>query len=385
MASEPYPRVRVRGAALERGVQYGEQSAPRVRRSIQAYEGVFRRWAGLDWPAVRRAAAAYVPAIAAMAGGEGYLDEMRGIARGAAVDFEDVLAINVRTEVMFSAKARAADALTSMPAECTAVAVLPSASADGHTLAAQNWDWLVHARGTVVVLEVEQDEGPRFVSLVEAGLLAKFGMNAAGVAVLTNALVCEHDRGEPAIPYHVMLRSLHDATSISDALSRLQAVTRASSANYLIADRDGLAVDVEAMPGDFSRLLLEQPIDGVIAHTNHYLSPRFPARDVGQWLMPDSPFRLQSLREYVRPRLGRLDAESIQEALSLHANHPFGVCSHPEDGLDEAEQEATVVSAVMDLDTCSMWVADGAPCTAGYRLLEYADFLAPGHPPASDD
>lgn len=382
--SRPYPHVRVRGTAYERGVQYGEQAASRVRRSVDAYGNVFRRWAELDWPAVRHAASAYLPAVSAIVGGERYLDEMRGIARGSGVGFEDILAINFRTEVMFSAKARLADASASLPAECTAVAVLPSASADGHTLAAQNWDWLVHAYETLVVLEVDQEEGPRFVSLVEAGLLAKFGMNAAGIGVLTNALVCEHDRGEPLIPYHVMLRSLHDATSISDALSRLQAVRRASSANYLIVHRDGLAVDVEAMPGDFSRLLLEQPDDGLLSHTNHYLSARFPARDVGLWLMPDSPFRLQSLRAFLNQRRGRLDAESIQQGLSLHDNHPLGVCSHPVAGLDEGEREATIVSAVMDLDTRCMWIADGPPCTAGYRLVDYSEFLS-ADPPSSVD
>ena len=104
--SEYYPHVRVQGAPHERGLQYGTQAAPRVRRSVEAYRGVFERWAGLDWASARRLAGEYVPSIAAL--DERYLDEMRGIAQGAALDFEDVLAINVRTEVMFAAKARAA-------------------------------------------------------------------------------------------------------------------------------------------------------------------------------------------------------------------------------------------------------------------------------------
>ena len=54
-----------------------------------------------------------------------------------------------------------------------------------------------------MVLEAEQDEGPRFVTVVEAGLLAKFGLNSAGVGILTNALVCDGDTGEPGVPYHV--------------------------------------------------------------------------------------------------------------------------------------------------------------------------------------
>ena len=67
-----------------------------------------------------------MPAVEAF--DERYVDEMRGIAKGAGVGFEDILAINVRTEVMFSAKARAARDLRRSPRECTTVAVLPSAT-----------------------------------------------------------------------------------------------------------------------------------------------------------------------------------------------------------------------------------------------------------------
>ena len=170
---------------------------------------------------------------------------------------------------MFAAKARAAEAAGGIGSggprqgECTAFAVVPEASELGHTLLGQNWDWLLHCFDTVVVLEVEQDEGPNFVSIVEAGLLAKTGMNSSGLGVVTNALVTQDDRGEPGVPYHVLLRAFMDCETISDALSAAQRSPRSSSANYLLAHRDGMAVDIEAAPGDFSRLFLLFPDEGV--------------------------------------------------------------------------------------------------------------------------
>jgi isopenicillin-N N-acyltransferase like protein len=375
MSADPYPHVRVSGSAFDRGRQYGEQVPSRVCRSIDAYAGVFERRAGLDWSSARKLAAIYVPSIEAFDGQ--CLEEMRGIARGAGVDFEDILAINVRTEVMFSAKARAAAGLQALPAECSAVAVLPAASSNGHTLAAQNWDWLLHSRETVVVLEADQSDGPRFVSIVEAGCLAKFGVNSAGVCVLTNAMISEQDLGEPAVPYHVLLRSLHDAVDLTDALGRIQSAHRASSANYLLAHGDGLAVDVEALPGGFSDILVQEPRDGLLMHANHFTSPHFVAPDVGLWAIPDSLFRLQSLTEFLRPRAGKIDRSILEQALTLHANHPAGVCSHPDERLDPLEQCATVAAAVIDLDDRLMWIADGNPCTSGYRLVDYSAFLAP--------
>src|SRR5215472_3131975 len=214
-----YPHVRVAGAAEQRGRQYGEQARDRVHRSVSAYREVFASMAGWDWETVRGEAARYEAPIASF--GPGYLAEMRGIAHGAGLDFLDVLAINVRTEVMFAAKARQAAAAAG-PGECSAFAVVPAPGRTGPTLVGQNWDWLPHAADTVVVLEARQDDAPDFVTVVEAGLLAKTGMNSSGLGLVTNALVTSADTGSPGLPYHVMLRSILDCETVSDALAALQ-------------------------------------------------------------------------------------------------------------------------------------------------------------------
>ena len=132
--------------------------------------------------------------------------------------------------------------------------------------------------------------------MVEAGLLAKTGMNASGLGLVTNALVTDADTGEPGLPYHVLLRAILDCGTVTDALKVLQAGLRSSSANYLIAHASGAALDVEAAPGDFTRLYPRFPEDGVLLHTNHFLAPRIDPVDLSLWAMPDSAVRLQRLR-----------------------------------------------------------------------------------------
>ncbi len=100
------PHVRVEGTSLQRGRQYGTQAAGRVHRSVQEYRQVFAHYAGWDWETVRREAARFEAPIADFR--PAYLQEMRGIAEGAGLDLADVLAINVRTEVMYAATARQA-------------------------------------------------------------------------------------------------------------------------------------------------------------------------------------------------------------------------------------------------------------------------------------
>ena len=372
----PFPHVRVAGEPRERGRSYGEQAGDRIATSIGAYREVFRAYAGWDWTQVRDRAGAYEAPIAAFE--PRYVEEMRGIAEGAGTDLLDVLSINVRTEVMFAAKARAAEDSRGdvrRQGECSAFAILPAASADGHTLIGQNWDWLLHCFDTVVVLEAQQDDRPNFVSVVEAGLLAKTGMNSSGLGVTTNALVTDEDRGVPGVPYHVILRAFMDCETISDAYAAAQRGFRSSSANYLLAHRDGIAVDLEAAPGDFSRIFLEFPNDGVLLHTNHFVADGFDRKDVSLWVMPDSPFRLERLKDAVRAERERLSLETFRAVLADHANYPSGICCHPDARMDGHDQGATVASVLMDLDEGRIWVADGHPCTAAYRELAVGPLL----------
>lgn len=373
-----YPHVRVTGSAHERGRQYGQQAKERVHRSVIAYRDVFATLVGWDWATVRKQAATFEAAIAAFQ--PSYVAEMRGIADGAGIDFIDVLAINVRTEVMFAAKARqaahAGQRPTTGPAECSSLAVVPAPGQQGPTLIGQNWDWLAHSAQTVVVLEVSQDEGPDFVTVVEAGLLAKTGMNASGLGLVTNALVTADDLGEPGLPYHVLLRAIMDCQNISDAITSLQAGYRSSSANYLVAHRDGAALDIEGSPGDFSRVYFLYPDDrGILLHTNHFLASTFARTDVSVWAMPDSPVRLQRLRSGVQAAPDHSLA-TFRSLLSDHANYPSGVCCHPDPRLGLGDQGMTVTSVLMDLSVGRMWVSDGNPCTAPYRELDYSGFLA---------
>jgi isopenicillin-N N-acyltransferase-like protein len=370
-----YPRIGVEGGPAERGRQYGEAARERVRRSVEAYGAVFEHYAGWDWERVRAAAAAYRAPIAAYE--PRYAEEIDGVAAGAGVDPLDVLAINVRTEIMFAATARD---LTRAPAECTAFAAVPSRTADGALLVGQNWDWLLHAADTTVVLEARQDDGPDFVTVVEAGLLAKTGLNSAGMAIATNALVSAADAGRPAVPYHVLLRALFDAETPADALSALGRQERSSSANYLLAHADGIALDVEAAPGDYSRLWLGYPEDGVILHTNHFCHPGFDGRDVGLVSMSDTPFRLMRARQLVAEHPAPLDRAFFEALLADHAAHPHGVCCHPDPRYDPLDTSATLASLIMEPATRRLWVAAGTPCAAPFELLDYGGWL--DKPPA---
>src|SRR5262249_4191341 len=153
---------------------------------------------------------------------------------------------------------------------------------------------------TVVILEAEPDDAPAYVTVVEAGLLSKFGVNEHGLGVMTNALACKEDKGDPGVPYHVMLRSLLECASVDEGVERLTTTPRASSANYLLADVGGAAVDVEARPGDETKVhRIDPDARGVVLHTNHFCSPDFDSTDYATLVASTTDNRLERITDVV--------------------------------------------------------------------------------------
>ena len=188
-----------------------------MQRSIDLYTAVFRHYTGLGWTEVRDRAGTFAEWFDDT--DVQLLPEIEGIAEGAGVDAEDVLALNVRTEVMFGLDTRAARAAAK---ECTSIGAAPPATAGGRVFVAQNWDWKPPARDTCVLLAMRPAGRPAFVTLVEAGLLAKAGMNDGGLGLATNALTSSRDRGEPrrAVPRDPADRVL-TSTSLEEAVAEV--------------------------------------------------------------------------------------------------------------------------------------------------------------------
>ena len=175
------------------------------------------------------------------------------------------------------------------------------------------------------MLEVRQDDGPDFVTVVEAGLLAKAGMNAAGLGLATNALVTDADVGDPGLPYHVLLRAILDCGTVTEAVEALRGGLRSSSANYLIAHASGSALDIEAAPGDFP---------GSTRYTPRTASSCTPTTSS----LPAST-RLICLYGPCRAarsgcsasaaRQGAKTLDDFRVVLADHADYPHGICAHP--------------------------------------------------------
>lgn len=345
--------IKVEGNAFERGRQYGEQTANEIKANLEGYWRLFEHRTGLGRAAILEQVWQYLAPIQDYA--PHLVEEIRGIAEGADVSLDEILALNCRTEIL---------SMDTIPAygECTAVFVAPEASADGHTLVAQNWDWANVLRGGAVLLQVEQPNVPTVLTLTEAGMVGKIGLNSAGVGVMTNFL--RHDHRRVGVPYHLILREALNASRLGLAVAAIYRGARADSGNYLLAHTDGEAIDLEATPSDVGFLY---PRDGLLVHTNHFVTPRLQAGDVGIAPSEHTLLRYGRAIRLLRAQVGQITVETLKEVFRDHFNRPYSICRHPHPNLPEIERSATLASAIVDLTFGEMYVTVGEPCEAKYK------------------
>lgn len=367
--SPTFARVRVSGTPHARGVQHGTQARAQIEQGRAGYEQNFLA-SGISWPAAVEYALRYAPTIK-----ERFPDiseELHGIAEGSGLPFADILAMNCRTEIMWH-RANENRAAARLTGECSSFGLGPERTEFGVAIIGQNWDWLVHATNSVIVLEVERTDGPNYVTVVEAGLLAKFSLNQHGLAIGVNTLVTAADTDTDGIPFHVLLRALTDCQTTFDAVEVLAGGRRASSGNFLVGSADGAILNLECEPGGIEGVHPLPLIDGQVVHTNHFVSPTKSA-DLAVLQMSDSFVRLQRLSDSLE-RVKIHTEASIHAALTDHVGAPGSVCCHPDPRSPASKQWTSVASVIIDPTARTLALTEGSPCQTTRNVFDYSDLL----------
>jgi isopenicillin-N N-acyltransferase-like protein len=251
-------------------------------------------------------------------------DEIDALARGAHVDAHDLRAVNARTEILAGRD------------ECSVVA--------GGSLLAQNWDWHPALSESTVIWIVETDER-WFATLTEAGMLAKIGLNSAGLGICLNILRCSEDGGVTGTPIHVLLRRVLEECEIVEEAIELLTEASVSASSAVTVATPGEVAHIELSPGGANVLRGRTG-----AHTNHFLQA--PRRGTDTIDAPTTVQRLETVRR-----------QPLLDALRSHDGHPKGVCRHVDASEPWVDQTVTVASVVMNLEKLRLHVAAGPPCS----------------------
>jgi isopenicillin-N N-acyltransferase-like protein len=354
----PFPYIKVSGTPEECGVTHGKAAKKQIHSNVDYYIGLWSRICGMTKNEALKKAASTANPIKRY--DSGIYEEIEGIAKGSDSKLEEILALNTRYELLFS---QVQDA----PGGCTALAALNNSTISGHTILAQNWDYRPGMKEGNVTLEVHQEAKPAILLNTEAGTVGHKGLNSNGIGVVLNALVSDKDSFEPHPPILVQCRKVLNSKTLNEAMISVLSAKRSVSANVIVAQAGGVAVDFEMTPLDNS---IMTPENGFIAHTNHMIGPRsLSVRDKFVSQIPNSIYRLSRTNANLRRFNDRISIEGIQETLRDHFGKPYSVCTHPNIEVEEDLQGETLASVIMDLDERSLYITKGPPCLSEYEKL----------------
>lgn len=352
--SRPCRLIELSGPPHERGLKYGREAAPEIKAGISHYAAQVKSL-DLSDDDLKRVVDSYLPKIEAFE--PRYVEEMRGIASGAGVEFHHVVMINARTEVLkLAAKPELRETLLGDPDGCTTIVALPRATAHGRLIHAHNWDWKMESAEASVVLRIRNEDGPDILTFTEAGALGRFGFNALGIAITANYLECERDYTQIGVPLALIRRQVLEQSQYALALRSAYVTPKSASNNIAISHSGGgLVFDFECAPDESFDVA---PQDGVLVHANHWLSPAAltKIREKGVWAMPDSLYRERRARELVQDKVGHLTVDDLKAALLDKWEAPWSICRPPRPSTT-SNLSATVITIVMQPDLGQMEIA----------------------------
>lgn len=345
-----YPRVEVlelSGSAYERGKKYGEKCETLVNRQISLLYSAAKQKKNWSKERLLREARKYLPFV------EDYspeiADEMRGLADGAKVKYEEIGALIAYYEL--------GESLLS----CTCFAATGKATVDGETYIGQNWDggiggWWDGEES--LLLRIIRDTDPNVLTFVDIGFPVGYGLNSHGLALVWNSLHCEESQF--GVPTYIIVREVLQQKTIGDAIGAILRAKRAESFNFIIADENGEIYNFECTPNNFVLTYAEK----YIGHANHFTKLKV-GKDL---ILEEAPkygmstlIRHNRINKLLSQRCGSIDLKTLMEMLKDHANYPNSICCHSRDSGGKVTG-ITFSSSVMLPAKREMYVAHGNPC-----------------------
>jgi len=137
--------------------------------------------------------------------------------------------------------------------------------------------------------------------------------------------------------------------------ARLVRAPRGASGNYLIAHRDGVAIDFETTPDN---VYVVYPERGLLTHANHFQSVVAQTTGVTKYYTGDTLYRDFRARQLLEPKIGKITIDDIKLVLRDEFGAPRAICRTPHDYPGQ-EPTMTIASLVFDLKHDVLHVAAG--------------------------
>ncbi len=361
------------GTARERGRAHGEALRDLIHEHHLRWVDALQKQNGMDEQSYLDALLAetdFMPAIERWT--PDLLEEVRGIAEGANVDFRYAFARQLsdeepwfRREMDLTKKINEAE----NPA-CSSIGL--SARDERSAVIGQNMDTPTWYDGLQVLLHLKGPDMPVEVfNFSLAGKINLCGMNSNGLAICCNTLA-QLDYARNGLPEDYVVRGFLAQENLAAGLDFMNGIKHASGQNYTIAEPGSRAINIEASANSIAEYLPFAGADRVY-HTNHPLKNK----DQGLFrkalvesgnedgLLPSyNGSTMERFAEFQHRLADPAKTLGVSDMKAAFSSHSGGVCRHPD---EHGAGNITLGCLIMDLGaTPSLQIAPGPPCTTPF-------------------
>jgi isopenicillin-N N-acyltransferase-like protein len=285
------------------------------------------------------------------------LAELQGMAKGAELALEDILVLNLQTELgAMKSEQRACD-------DCSTLYL----AHEGRILLAHNEDGDDANRDLMAVLQLRPVGLPAITAFAYPGILPGCvpAMTSAGLVMTTNYIgATEVALG---VPRYMLGRAVLSAKSLDQAVAAATGKHAAYSFHLNLGSREEQrAVVVDVAVNRHAVMAVE----GLFLQTNHFVLEQ--TRQIPQpWNTPgsssDSRYRTLKAALGKLPALSEVTANHLVRLLSSHeaVRAPYSPCRHPSGDV----HGRTLGTAVFDVIAGSFELYEGNPCAGRKRRI----------------
>jgi isopenicillin-N N-acyltransferase-like protein len=299
------------------------------------------------------------------------LEEVKGIAESAGVDFNTMYAYQLGDEDYWYGREQRINVEMKQANKCSVLGVFDGKGRK--TLLAQNMDIESYTDGYEVLLHIKHQNSPlESLIFTISGYISLTGMNNSPLAVCVNALL-QLNYSTEGLPVAYVIRGLLEKTNLNDAVRFLHAIKHASGQNYAIAAPDNV-VSYECSENKASQFI---PYEGAtrIYHTNHPLANDDQSTykemlkkfgfDRKKRPKSNSEVRFDFLKDKLKDTSQEVTVETVK---SILGSHEIPICFHkePDDG------GMTAGCLIMELTKSpTLHLAPGPPCSTKFEVFKF--------------
>jgi len=368
--------VEISGTPYERGRQYGESAKEKILAAMKDWRLSLHRnhlKKPEDYLKEFLSYGDFQPAIDRWA--PGMLDEVRGLADGAGVDFETMYAYQLADEewiygikeCQWKKEAQERDSETGQ--NCSALGVFGQPDLPNYL--AQNMDLPGWSRGHQILLKIDYGEF-QVMLLTVAGMVATTGVNSRGLGICCNTLF-DLDHCHDGLPVAFVVRRVLEMSSFSEAANFVQSVKHASGQNYTIGDVEEIGA-FESAAGKVARYIPDPDMPRVF-HTNHPIVnddkdyfDQYQSHQSASFQQEgpnNSEIRYAALENRLGKHRETVTIDDIKAALRSHDDPHNPICV-------DVPTVLTFGSVIYELnDSPALHLTVGAPCKAKYQAYKF--------------